>query len=182
MSSCIFIQPKSDDMCNSHLAICLNPGSGWVALRWTNDQWQASIALDLLVLFKLWIGVHAGPHCAQSVQVLHGQLVHIAPSEPMTSIVQQGTRLGSCSTFPSLKPPLKKKTLCQILSGGKQRQISLSGSKWGWERRQRRGYSAFPKAPALLGPHHRIVECHKQENRWESLTPLQICSQYILQS
>ena len=29
-----------------------------------------------------------------------------------------------------------------------------------------KGYSAFPKAPALLEPHHQIVSCHIQDTRW----------------
>ena len=29
-----------------------------------------------------------------------------------------------------------------------------------------KGYSAFSKAPALRGPHHQIVSCHKRETRW----------------
>ena len=28
-------------------------------------------------------------------------------------------------------------------------------------------YSDFPKALALLEPHHRIVECHIQDTRWK---------------
>ena len=28
-----------------------------------------------------------------------------------------------------------------------------------------KGYSAFPKAPALLEPHHLIAQCHNQETR-----------------
>ena len=28
-----------------------------------------------------------------------------------------------------------------------------------------KGYSIFPKAPALLEPHHQIVSCHIQDNR-----------------
>ena len=44
-----------------------------------------------------------------------------------------------------------------------------------------KGYSAFPKAPALLEPHHQIFQCHTQETRWESLIPLQRCSRCILQ-
>ncbi len=45
-----------------------------------------------------------------------------------------------------------------------------------------KGYSAFPKAPALLEPHHQIVLCHIQDSRWGGiLTPLQRCSQCILQ-
>ena len=43
-----------------------------------------------------------------------------------------------------------------------------------------RGYSAFPKAPALLEPHHPIVSCHIQETHWGSLTPLKRCSWCIL--
>ena len=31
----------------------------------------------------------------------------------------------------------------------------------------RKGYSAFPKAPALLEPHHQIVKCHIQDTRFE---------------
>ena len=29
-----------------------------------------------------------------------------------------------------------------------------------------KGYSAFPKAPALLEPPHQIVQCHIQDTRW----------------
>ena len=43
-------------------------------------------------------------------------------------------------------------------------------------------YSAFPKAPLLLEPHHQIVWCHIQDTRcWEGFTPLQRCSRCILQ-
>ena len=41
--------------------------------------------------------------------------------------------------------------------------------------------SSFPKAPALLEPHHQIVQCDIQKTRWGSLTPLQRCSRCILQ-
>ena len=46
-----------------------------------------------------------------------------------------------------------------------------------------KGYSAFPKAPALLETHHQIVYCHIQDTRWVGwgLTPLQRSSQCILQ-
>ena len=30
-----------------------------------------------------------------------------------------------------------------------------------------KGYSTFPKALALLEPHHQIVSCHIQDTRWE---------------
>ena len=37
-----------------------------------------------------------------------------------------------------------------------------------------KGYSAFPKASALLEPHHQIVQCHIQGTRWKlGFTPLQ---------
>ena len=43
-------------------------------------------------------------------------------------------------------------------------------------------YFAFPKAPALLEPHHQIVSCHIQDIRLGGcLTLLQGCSQCILQ-
>ena len=42
-------------------------------------------------------------------------------------------------------------------------------------------FSAFPKAPALLEPHHQIVLCHIQEIHWGYLTPLQRSSSCILQ-
>ena len=42
-------------------------------------------------------------------------------------------------------------------------------------------YSTFPKAPALLEPHHQIVSCHIQNTCWWSLIPLQRCSRCILQ-
>ena len=35
-----------------------------------------------------------------------------------------------------------------------------------------KGYSAFPKAPALLEPHHQIVYCHIQDTRWGVVLPL----------
>ena len=44
-----------------------------------------------------------------------------------------------------------------------------------------KGYSAFPKAPALLEPHHQIVKCHIQDTRWGGLTPLQRSSRCILE-
>ena len=43
-----------------------------------------------------------------------------------------------------------------------------------------KGYSAFPKAPALLEPDHQIVLCHIQNTCWGSFTPLQRCSRCIL--
>ena len=42
-------------------------------------------------------------------------------------------------------------------------------------------YTAFPKVPALLEPHHQIVWCHIQDTDWKSLTTLQRCSWCILQ-
>ena len=42
-------------------------------------------------------------------------------------------------------------------------------------------YSSFPKAPALLEPHHQIVLCHIKDTQRRSLTPLQGYSQCILQ-
>ena len=44
-----------------------------------------------------------------------------------------------------------------------------------------KGYSAFPKSPALLKPYHQIVLCHIRDILWNSLTPLQRYSQCILQ-
>ena len=44
-----------------------------------------------------------------------------------------------------------------------------------------KGYSPFPKAPALLEPHHQIVKCHIYDTLLESPTLLQRCSRYILQ-
>ena len=34
-----------------------------------------------------------------------------------------------------------------------------------------KGYFAFPKAPALLEPHHQIVYCHIQDTRWGGSYP-----------
>ena len=42
-------------------------------------------------------------------------------------------------------------------------------------------YYTFPKASALLEPHHQIVSCHIQEIHLQSLNPLQRCSLRILQ-
>ena len=54
---------------------------------------------------------------------------HIALCEPMTSIVQQSSSLGWSPTSPSLnlhyKPTFGSLTLCQVLEGGRQRQIKL---------------------------------------------------------
>ena len=44
-----------------------------------------------------------------------------------------------------------------------------------------KGYSVFPKAPALLKTHQQIVLCHIQDLRWGILTALQRCSQCIPQ-
>ena len=45
-----------------------------------------------------------------------------------------------------------------------------------------KGYSAFPKAPALLEPPHEIFQCHIQDTSGErSLNRLQKCSLCILQ-
>ena len=44
-----------------------------------------------------------------------------------------------------------------------------------------KGCSIFPKAPELLGPHHQTVQCQILDTRLEGLTPLQRCSQCILQ-
>ena len=35
-----------------------------------------------------------------------------------------------------------------------------------------KGYFTFPKAPALLEPHHQIVQCHIQDTRWGGVFPL----------
>ena len=44
-----------------------------------------------------------------------------------------------------------------------------------------KGYSTFPKAPALLQPHHEIVYCNMQDTRWGSFTLLKRSSWCILQ-
>ena len=44
-----------------------------------------------------------------------------------------------------------------------------------------KGYSAFPKSPALQKSHNQIVKCYIQDTGWRSLTPLQRCSLCILQ-
>ena len=43
------------------------------------------------------------------------------------------------------------------------------------------GNSAFPKASALLEPHHQIVSCYILETRWGNLILLQRSSRCILQ-
>ena len=42
-----------------------------------------------------------------------------------------------------------------------------------------KGYSVFPKAPALLELHHQIVSCHIQDTRWRSFTHLRRSSRCI---
>ena len=66
---------------------CLAPGSGLATFRWINDQWQEkhSSRPSGLVQAMSW----------------HMYWTHIALSESMSSIIQQGTSLGLCSTFPS---------------------------------------------------------------------------------
>ena len=53
---------------------------------------------------------------------------HIAPSETMSSIDQQGSSLGSFPTFPSplsqLYAAFGLLTMSQVMSGGRQRQIN----------------------------------------------------------
>ena len=57
----------------------------------------------------------------------------IALSELMTNIVQQGSRLGPSQTSPSLYPHYKSNfsslTLCQVLSGRRERQINWGRSR-----------------------------------------------------
>ena len=52
---------------------------------------------------------------------------YIALGEPVTGMDEQGSRLGSCPTFPSSNPQFKPTfgslTLCQVLSGGRQQQM-----------------------------------------------------------
>ena len=43
------------------------------------------------------------------------------------------------------------------------------------------GYSALPKATALLEPPHQIVLCLILDTHWKEVTPLQRCKQCILQ-
>ena len=54
--------------------------------------------------------------------------VHIKLSEPLTGIVQQGSSLGlnqtSASFNPHYNPTFGSLTLCQVLSGRRQRQIN----------------------------------------------------------
>ena len=75
------------------------------------------IALDLAVQFKL---KPEGPSPARLIRpTLH--------CGSMTSIVQQGSSLSSCPTFPSpnphFNPTYESLTLCQVLSGGRKWQI-----------------------------------------------------------
>ena len=67
---------------------------------------------------------------------------HIALSEPMTSKVQQSSSLGLCPTFPSTNPHFKltfrSLTLCEVLSGGRQRQIKPYSHKKRWKNRSRK--------------------------------------------
>ena len=44
-----------------------------------------------------------------------------------------------------------------------------------------KGYSVYPKALALLEPHHQIIYRHNQDTHWVGLTSLQRSNQYILQ-
>ena len=44
-----------------------------------------------------------------------------------------------------------------------------------------KGYSAFPKAPALLEPHHQIVSCHIQDTRLGGVYPSTEVQSVILQ-
>ena len=64
---------------------------------------------------------------------------HIALSGPMTNIVQQGSNLGSYSTFSSPNPYYNSTfgsvTLCQVLSDGRPRQIAHSGWNNRWARK-----------------------------------------------
>ena len=40
-----------------------------------------------------------------------------------------------------------------------------------------KGYSAFPKAPALLEPHHQIVQCHISDTHWGRV--LSLCREAV---
>ena len=60
--------------------------------------WHLCIALDLVVQFKIKSSLRVW------ILVQLGSLAHIAPSEPMTCLDQQGFSLGSGPTFPSPNP------------------------------------------------------------------------------
>ena len=58
---------------------------------------------------------------------------HVTLREPTSSIDLQGSSLSSCLTPPSLnphyKPTFESLTMCQVLSGGRQRQIISSAAR-----------------------------------------------------
>ena len=53
-----------------------------------------------------WIYDQQGYQAYMSGDFVKAGIVHIAPSDPMISIVQLGTSLGMCPTSPSHKSPL----------------------------------------------------------------------------
>ena len=61
-------------------------------------------------------------------------------------------------------------------------QVPLRRARVDLETMAMKGCSVFPKAPALLEPHHQIVSCHIRTLVWaEAFTLLQRCSRCILQ-
>ena len=51
-------------------------------------------------------------------------------------------------------------------------QVLPSGARVDQEAMAMKGCSVFPKAPALLGPHHQTVLCHIQDIHWVGVLPL----------
>ena len=118
--SCTYTNMNLQSIHGRRLAV--SPASARSTEGWWWRHWQHNIARDFWIQFNLWAGIRAG-------LTLH--LVSASPRRFIwftlhlvslwTSLVQQGTSLGSCPTTPFPKTPIIKKTLYQILSDERQR-------------------------------------------------------------
>ena len=60
-------------------------------------------------------------------------------------------------------------------------QVRPLRARVNWEVLAMKGYSTFPKAPALLDPHHQMFYCYIEDTRW-FFTPQQRYSRCVVQT
>ena len=106
------------------------PKSSWAIFRWAMMS-MTSIAqhwASWSILSYNHVSVPGLAFEPMSSKAHQAHQAHIALSEQMFSTVQQGSSLGSSPTSLSLnshyKPTFGSLTLCQLLFGGRQRQIN----------------------------------------------------------
>ena len=97
---------------------------------WATFGWASGIIVTFVWHWIPWSSLSCnqasvpGLALIESMSSLTHQ-VHIALSEPVTSIDQEGSSVNSCPISPSLNPSIIRPYLCQVLSAERQRQIKI---------------------------------------------------------